>query len=191
MKIQSIPVGLLKTISTEPWRPKMYNTNHGWHLLTAQVIAANNLHGEHCNHKQPVKRSSRSLSGPLQYAGTARLSELSGLFHYLPARSNKFNCGLWAESCERRTMGKCRKKEFWGKGWNRAAFKNHSGIDVGLECKVACTFYAQVCLSWKRHACRIVAATLSETGKQMCRWRRRRRKNSISDCIFHGNNESN
>lgn len=80
MRIWSIPVGLLKTISTEPWRPKMYNTNHGWHLLTAQVIAANNLHREHCHHKQPVKASSPALSGPLQHAGTVPLSEPSRLF---------------------------------------------------------------------------------------------------------------
>lgn len=59
MRIQSVPVGLLKAISTEPWRPKMYNTNHGWHLLTAQVKVANNLHREHYHHKQPVKASSQ------------------------------------------------------------------------------------------------------------------------------------
>lgn len=52
MIIECFPVGLLKTISTEPWSPKMYNTNHGWHLLTAQVRAANDLPRQHCNHKQ-------------------------------------------------------------------------------------------------------------------------------------------
>lgn len=61
MGIRGVPVRLLKTISAEPWRPKMYNTNHGWHLLTARVIVANNLHGEHCHHKQPMNATLPSV----------------------------------------------------------------------------------------------------------------------------------
>lgn len=120
MRIRSVPVGLLKTISNEPWRPKMYNTNHSWHLLTAQVMAANNLHREHCHHKQPVKASSLSQFGPLQHAATEAPTELSQLFLLLVVlRLRAAREGIWGH-----------RKGFWVKGQSREAFKNHFGNDA-------------------------------------------------------------
>lgn len=154
MRIRSVPVGLLKTISTEPWRPKMYNTNHGWHPLTAQVIAANNLHREHWHHKQPVKASSPSLSGPLQHAATQTLSEPSQVSPAVdwPSRTDLM-VGFYAESSKGRTLGRF----FELKAKIGELLKTTSAITLNGGVFV----HPQLCLSWKSHTCGIVAVTLS------------------------------
>lgn len=80
--------------------------NHSWHLLTAQVRAANGLHREHSNHKQPIWLSSNSIFGLLQHLSAVCFLELSGPFLYLPVKSNKFNCVLWAKCCDRKSREK-------------------------------------------------------------------------------------
>lgn len=173
MRIQGVPEGLLKTISTEPWRPKMYNTNHGWHLLTAQVIAANNLHREHCHHNSLWRQVHRlcldRFSMPPRRTENPFRTE-PGFPRCCLASWHRFYGDFKAEN---------RRERLW---WHtERSFELKAGIGAILKTTSTimlnggdsgCTFfYPQLCLSWKSHTCRIVAVTLSQNSEPKWHWR--------------------